>query len=89
MSFITLLLVSCFITLGGASVRAVDFWDRRERSVLRGKPKDIMPSLPAAVHLVDSADIAPPVPSLRGSAMKNAHPLAALKAAGWVSGGHK
>jgi hypothetical protein len=67
-------------------------WDQHAKSkpALRGslgKPKDMMPSLPAAVHWVDSADTAPNVAdgSFEKGANKKAHPIAALKNAGWVS----
>lgn len=74
-------------------MRAVDAWDQfyagRAKPALRGgsRPKDMMPSLPAAIHRVDSADIAPSVAdgSFGSRANKKAHPLATLKAAGWVS----
>ncbi len=88
MGFLQLLLVSCLITLGGASFRAVDVWDKfhasRAKPALRGRPKDIMPSLPAAVHRVDSADIVPSVAdgSFGSRANKKAHPSLAT---GWVS----
>jgi hypothetical protein len=94
MGFLPLLLVSCLCSLGGASVRAVDAWDQfyasREmaKPALRGgsfgKPKDMMPSLPAAVHRVDSADIVPSVAdgSFGKGANKKAHPSLMT---GWVS----
>ena len=98
MGILPLLLVSCLCTLGGASFTAVDMWDqfyssremaKRHQVALRGslgKPKDIMPSLPAAVHRVDSADIAPSVAdgSFGKGANKKAHPSLMT---GWVSGG--
>jgi len=90
MGILPLLLVSCLCTLGGASFRAVDVWDSfyasHEKRALRGslgKPKDIMPSLPAAVHMVDSADIVPSVAS--GSFRKGNEHIEAIKEAGWVS----
>jgi hypothetical protein len=89
MGLLPLLLVSCLCSLGGASFRAVDMWDQHAKSkpALRGsfgKPKDIMPSLPAAVHWVDSADMAPSVAdgSFGKGANKKAQPSLAN---GWVS----
>ncbi len=89
MGFLPLLLVSCLCTLGGASFRAVDMWDQHAKSkhALRGsfgKPKDMMPSLPAAVHRVDSADMAPSViaDTFGSRANKKAHPSLQT---GWVS----
>ena len=96
MGILPLLLVSCLCTLGGASFRAVDMWDQfyasremaaKAKPALRGsfgKPKDMMPSLPAAVHRVDSADIAPSVAngSFGTRANKKAHPSLQT---GWVS----
>lgn len=93
MGLLPVILLSCLCSLGGASFRAVDVWDRfeaaRPKPALRGsfgKPKDIMPSLPAIVHNVDSADLAPSVPagSFGKGANKKAHPSLAT---GWVSKG--
>ena len=98
MGVLPLLLVSCLCTLGGASFRAVDMWDqfyaRREMAVkpkpaLRGasfgKGEASMPALPAVVHNVDSADIAPSVAAGWGhGANKKAHPSLMT---GWVSKG--
>ena len=99
MTLLPVILLSCLCTLGGASFRAIDMWDQfysarematKPKSALRGsfgKPKDMMPSLPAAVHRVDSADIVPSVAD--GSfgtgkgANKKAHPSLMT---GWVSG---
>jgi hypothetical protein len=97
MTFLPILLVSCLCTLGGASFRAVDMWDQfysskqmaaKPKPALRGsfgKPTDMMPSLPAAVHRVDSADIVPSVAdgSFGKGANKKAHPSLMT---GWVSG---
>ena len=90
MTLLPVILLSCLCTLGGASFRAVDVWDSfyasQEKRALRGslgKPKDIMPSLPAAVHRVDSADIVPSVAS-RSFRKGNEH-IAAVKEAGWLS----
>ena len=47
-----------------------------------GQPKDMMPSLPAAIHRVDSADIVPSVADGSFGANKKAHPSLAN---GWVS----
>jgi hypothetical protein len=91
MTLLPVLIFSCLCTLGGASFTAVDMWDQHAKSkpALRGslgKPKDIMPSLPAAVHWVDSADKAPNVAdgSFGKGANKKAHPSLMT---GWVSGG--
>ena len=90
MTLLPVILLSCLCTLGGASFRAVDVWDRfhasRPKPALRGafgQPKDIMPSLPAIVHNIDSADLVPMVPEGFG-ANKKAHPSLQT---GWVSKG--
>ena len=94
MTLLPVFLLSCLCTLGGASFRAVDVWDRfysaqKPKPALRGafpkegKAKDMMPSLPAVVHNVDSADIAPSVAAgWSHGANKKAHPSLGT---GWVS----
>ncbi len=93
MTLLSVLLLSCLCTLGGASFRAVDVWDRfysaqKPKSALRGasvgKVEAFMPSLPAVVHNVDSADVAPSVvaDTFGSRANKKAHPSLQT---GWVS----
>ena len=92
MTLLPVILLSCLCTLGGASFRAVDVWDRfysaqKPKPALRGtsfgKGEASMPALPAVVHNVDSADIAPSVAAgWGGGANKKAHPSLMT---GWVS----
>ena len=62
------------------AVAAVGSLDFREHPALRGGAP--MPSLPAAIHYIDSAELAPPVPSVRHNALRKAHPSLA---AGWIT----
>jgi hypothetical protein len=63
--------------LAVAAVGSIDFGEHP--ALRRGAP---MPSLPAAIHRVDSADLAPPVPSVRPGALRRANPSLA---SGWIT----
>ncbi len=69
-------LVRLFLLAGAALSSGAGLWEHR---ALRGTA---MPSLPAAIHWVDSADLAPPVPSARHGALRRAQPSLA---SGWIT----
>ena len=70
-------LVRLFLLAGAAFTSWIGVW---EHPALRGGTA--MPSLPAAIHWVDSADLAPPVPSVRHGALRRAQPSLA---SGWIT----
>ena len=72
-----LALLRLFLLASAAFTSTIGVW---EHPALRGGVP--MPSLPAAIHRVDSADLAPPVPSTRPGALRRANPSLA---AGWIT----